>query len=111
MSDTVTPHNQRTPSTDSSSAQPEELNVVGPNSADQQAIFDALFAKVMDPFGEACEREGVQLAFGIAIHPNCPRPFIFLRGHQFDTISLVAKVIKGLQRELIAELSGNVNDA
>ncbi len=72
----------------------------------RQGIFDKRFDAVMGIFGQACEREGIDVAFAVAIHPQDDKPIVFLRGHTYDAASLAAKVVRRLQHQLMTELSG-----
>lgn len=81
-----------------------QKGVVEGHADPRQAIFDARFATLTDGFGQACEREGVTTAVAIAVHPDEPHPIIFIRGHQYDAASLLARVMRAIRNELYAGL-------
>ncbi len=76
-------------------------------TAPDQGIFDANFSAIMDPFGQACEQQGVTLALAIALPKDGTKPVVFVRGHPFDVTALAVKVIKNLQDQLMQALNGD----
>ncbi len=74
-------------------------------SVSQQGIFDQRFSTVMDPFGQQCERCGIETAIAIAIHPGENHPMVFVRGHQYDIASLLAEVLKQMKKQLYTGLN------
>lgn len=73
---------------------------------DQQAIFAAIFSKLMDGFGKACEEEGVTTCFAIAKHPSISQPLVFWQGeHIVDAASLMAGVLREIKADILSSLS------
>lgn len=70
-----------------------------------QATFEETFHSLTDEFGEKCQKERIDLAIVIAIHPQHEQPIILLRGHQYDVTALLAAVLKRLKQELLEDLN------
>jgi len=96
------------------------------DTADQQTelsgqdIFDVKFQKLMGIFGEACEKEGIELAVAIAMFPPLNKeetdklvqnghsplhPMVFYRGHLADVAALQANVLRGMKAEIINSMN------
>ena len=91
-------------STDGS--EPNEEDVNGDQKDTAQNIFDDLFHKLMDGFGKACEKEDVEIAFAVAVHPDHPNPIVFYRGEMLDAMSLAASLLRDYKANLYARLDG-----
>lgn len=77
------------------------------SSEENQAIFDQRFNDLTNDFGRACEKNGVETAIAIAIHPEEQHPIIFVRGHKYDIATLLATILRNLKSEIISELDSN----
>lgn len=71
----------------------------------RQDIFAALFHKLTDGFGAACEEQGIETAIAIAIHPNQERPVIFIRGGTLEAMSLMAGILRDYKEVLYDRLN------
>jgi hypothetical protein len=72
----------------------------------RQGTFADDFNAITDQLGEACERSDIEVAFMVVKDPKTGLPAVFARGHQYDAISLAARVVKTIQQEMMAELMG-----
>lgn len=71
----------------------------------RQDIFEATFEKLMNGFGESCEKEGVEVAIAVARHPDFEEPFVFYRApHIVDAASLMAQIMRQVKGQLLADL-------
>ena len=71
----------------------------------RQDIFEATFKMLMNGFGAACEKEGVEVAIAIAKHPDFEEPFVFYRApHIVDAASLMAKILRQVKSEIFSDL-------
>ena len=71
----------------------------------RQDIFEETFERLMNGFGEACEREGVEIAVAIAKHPNHEEPLVFYRAHHIvDAASLMAGVLRQIKGQVFSDL-------
>ncbi len=80
-----------------------------PDASESQAIFDdksKKFEKLMTPFGEACESNGIQSAFAFAVDPANPaEPIIFMRGQQYEVAAILARVLRQLRNDIIRDIT------
>lgn len=71
----------------------------------RQDIFEETFERLMNGFGEACEKEGVELAVAIAKHPDFEEPFVFYRApHIVDAAGLMAEILRQVKGQVFADL-------
>ena len=71
----------------------------------RQDIFEEKFQALMNGFGEACQKEGVNVAITIASHPELDQPIVFYRAnHIAEAGALMAGVLRQIKSELFADL-------
>jgi|GEM_PF-3486555 len=71
----------------------------------RQDMFEETFQTLMNGFGEACEKEGVEVAIAVAKHPDFKQPMVFYKaGHIVDAASLMAEILRQIKTELFADL-------
>jgi len=71
----------------------------------RQDIFEETFERLMNGFGEACEKEGVEVAIAIAKHPNHEEPLVFYRAqHIVDAASLMAGILRQIKGQVFSDL-------
>lgn len=88
------------------STQNDSENDVGDSEEDRrQKRFAAIFSRLMDGFGEACEKEGVTIAVAIAQHPEAEQPMVFYRApHICDAGALMAGILREIKTDVFASL-------
>lgn len=69
------------------------------------AKFEQLFGEMTNDFGAACEKNNVQTAIAVAIHPGSKHPIVFTRGHKYDIAIILAKILKTIKGEMAEELN------
>tara|TARA_R110000751_G_scaffold154483_4_gene259511 strand:+ start:223 stop:555 length:333 start_codon:yes stop_codon:yes gene_type:complete len=80
----------------------------GDEDRSSQDIFEEKFHALMDPFGEACEKENIDIAISIATHPDHDRPLVFYRApHIVDAATLLAKVLRDIKSQISQDLDTN----
>lgn len=73
--------------------------------ANGQDIFEETFNDLMNEFGKACEKHGVETAIAIAKHPNFDDPMVFFRaGHIIDAASMMANILRQIKTQLYTDL-------
>lgn len=73
---------------------------------DRQAIFDEIFSKLMDKFGEACQNEKITNAIAIAKHPDFDQPMVFyVAPHIIDAATLMATVLRQVKTQINNDLN------
>jgi glutamine amidotransferase PdxT len=84
----------------------DSQNEVGDSSENhRQDIFEETFERLMNGFGETCEKEGVELAVAVARHPDFEEPFVFYRApHIVDAASLMAEILRQIKGQVFADL-------
>jgi hypothetical protein len=104
------PNMELEPPTGVSDDSPERIESSQSNGSSDlhQGTFDEQFSEATELFGNACERYGIDVAFVVAKDPKTGGPGVFIRGHDYDAISLAARVLKRIQQEMMAELMGEV---
>ena len=71
----------------------------------RQDIFETTFERLMNGFGEACEKEGIEVAVAIAKHPKFEEPMVFYRApHVVDAASLMADILRQIKGQLFNDL-------
>lgn len=77
----------------------------GSSGAGTQDIFDNRFRLFMDTFSEVCEQESVPVAIAIVCDPKIQRgPLIFMRGDDYETARVLAKLLRHLKDKIAQEL-------
>lgn len=81
-------------------------NDVGDSSENRrQDIFEETFERLMNGFGEACEKENVSIAVAVARHPSFEEPMVFYRApHIVDAASLMAEILRQVKGQLFTDL-------
>jgi hypothetical protein len=71
----------------------------------RQDIFAETFENLMNGFGEACEKEGVEIAIAIAKHPDYEEPMVFYRApHIVDAAKLMAEILRQIKGQIFTDL-------
>ena len=71
----------------------------------RQDIFETTFERLMNGFGEACEKEGVEVGVAICKHPDFEEPFVFYRApHIVDSATLMAKILRQIKSQIYEDL-------
>jgi hypothetical protein len=71
----------------------------------RQDMFAETFDRLMNGFGKACEKEGVEVAVAIVKHPQHDQPFVFYKGnHIVDAASLMAEILRQIKEQIFADL-------
>jgi hypothetical protein len=75
------------------------------HEANRQDIFAATFERLMNGFGETCEKEGVEVAVALVKHPDFEEPFVFYRApHIVDAASLMAEILRQVKSQVFSDL-------
>jgi hypothetical protein len=83
----------------------DENNSAEANAAESHlSMFEQKFADLMNGFGASCEKEKVETAIAIAIHPEEATPMVFMRGNEYEVARIMAMVFKELRNQLLQEL-------
>jgi len=71
----------------------------------RQDIFAATFERLMNGFGEACEKEGVEVAVALVRHPSFKEPIVFYRApHVMDAAALMAEIMRQIKTQIFSDL-------
>jgi len=101
MTDTIGPLEEG----DTTKMPKEDLNAIDGGLEDRrQDIFDEQFQALMNGFGEACEKQNIEVAIAIAKHPDREEPIVFFRGHLVDAAALAANVLRQIKQQLFDNL-------
>lgn len=73
-----------------------------------QRIFEERFNALMNGFGEACEKNNVELSIAIAVHPGEKEPLVFLRGDSYNGARVLAYVLKRMKADIMSDLNAEI---
>ncbi len=77
------------------------------DDANQDALkrFEQRQSEIFDSLGGTLEKENVAIAFAVVIDPKSEQPLIYYRGHLYDVMSTVIKIVGKLRNDLVEDIS------